>query len=393
MNAMAVEALQPAVELGPEPTAAWRRLGRAGPNGGEMELLRAATLDEADASAAWRRWIARHVLDVAHHRSTDLLPAVAANLPAAVLADEAERLRGIRRRVWADNQFGFAGVKRAIVALRARGIEPVLAKGGSLATTVYAEPGTRVMHDVDLLIGPERFDDALDALDAAGWRQMDAVEGPFFHAVAMADENGGNVDVHRWVVFPRFTPVPEASWIERAIEHEILAVPVHRLDGSDELVLAILHGMLTNSDSASRWPIDVVMLARSVVGRSGEAADFWDRVVDSTQELRVGPVVADGLAMCITELAAPVPDGVIERLTSGPLDAGLRIHWSLCRRGITPEWRLRRFMRLERSQGRRPTIGGYVRPRWNALRTRGSRDVLSGRIGRLRIIVSNRFRS
>ena len=82
--------------LTPEPSAELRRLGRAGPNAGEMDLLRAATMPAEAANAAWRRWVDTHTIDAAHHRSADLLPAVSANLPAEVLGDEAPRLRGLR---------------------------------------------------------------------------------------------------------------------------------------------------------------------------------------------------------------------------------------------------------------------------------------------------------
>jgi hypothetical protein len=388
-NASAVVAEAPVCVVPTGPSTAWRRLGRAGPNAGELELLRAATLDVDAASAAWRRWIAENVIDIAHHRSTDLLPAVAANLPSEVLGEEAERMRGIRRRMWAANQVGFGTLAAAIELLDAAGIDPVLAKGAALATTVYPEPGTRAMADVDLLIGPERVDDAVEVLIAAGWSRVDPVEGPFFHDVAVAEANGRSVDLHRWVVFPRFAPVPERSWLERAVPHEVLGRRIRRLLGSDELILSVLHGMLTNSDSASRWPIDVVKLARAVRGDD----DFWPSVVSSSAELQVGPVVADGVAMCAAELGAPVPDGVLDALRDGPLDGALGRHWALCRRGVTPEWRIRRYVRLARSEGTRPTVRGYVVPRWQALHGRGITSVVGGRLERARAIIGDRTRS
>jgi hypothetical protein len=380
---------KPVLSDAPAPSDAWRRLGRAGPNAGELELLRAATLDVDAASAAWRRWFATNVIDIAHHRSTDLLPAVAVNLPPDVLGPEADRLRGIRRRVWAANQLGFSAMAAAVDVLGAAGIEPVLVKGAALATTVYPEPGTRVMADIDLVVGSEGVDDAVEALLAAGWNRVDPVEGPFFHAVAVVDESGCGVDVHRWVVFPRFAPVPERSWLERAVPHEVLGRRVRRLVGSDELILAVLHGMLTNSDSASRWPIDVVKLATAARGDD----DFWPSVIASATELRVGPVVADGVAMCAAELGAPVPAGALEALRDAPLDGALRRHWALCRHGVTPEWRIRRYARLARSEGARPTVRGYVAPRWQAIRTRGIGTVVRGRLERARTIVDDRTRS
>ena len=367
-----------------------RRLGRAGPNAGEMELLRAAALPSEAASAAWRRWLAEYDIDVAYHRSTDLLPAISANLSVDVIADEADRLRGIRRRVWADNQFGLVALVDCAEILDAEDIESVVVKGAALSTTVYTEPGTRAMADVDLLIGSDDFVAACNALFAAGWKRLDPVEGPFFHAVAVVDGVGRNVDVHKWVVFPRFSPVPERSWLDRAVPHVVRGHELRRLASSDELVLSVLHGMLTNSPSATRWPIDVVQLAR--VAPTLEL-DFWDAVVASATEMRAGPIVADALAMCAAELGADIEVEVIDRLAASPLDRGAAQHWALCRRGVTLEWRMRRYARLERSQGRRPTVRGYVQPRFQAIRTRGISSVLDGRVGRVKQIVADRTRT
>lgn len=371
-------------------SAELRRLGRAGPNSGEMELLRAATLPPELAAEAWRRWLVEHDINVAYHRSTDLLPAVSANLPADVLAGEADRLRGIRRRVWADNQFAFVALVDCAKILEAEGIESVVVKGAALSTTVYTEPGTRAMADVDLLIGSDNFVAACDALFAASWKRLDPVEGPFFHAVAVVDGLGRNVDVHKWVVFPRFSPVPERSWLERAVPHRIGGHELRRLVSSDELVLSVLHGMLTNSSSATRWPIDVVQLARMAPDAE---PGFWDAVVASASEMRAGPIVGDALAMCRTELGADIDVEVVDQLAASPLDRGAAQHWALCRNGVTLEWRMRRYARLERSEGRKPTIRGYVQPRAQAIRTRGISAVLDGRVGRVKQIVADRTRN
>lgn len=353
-----------------------------------MELLRAASLDGDPAVAAWQRWLADFDVDTAYHRSTDLLPAVSANLHDDHLADEAARLRGVRRHVWAKNQLGFRVLGEAVTRLRAVGVDAVVVKGAALATSVYAEPGTRAMHDVDLWVGPQHLDDACAALLDAGWTTLDAVAGPFYHAVAVVHPNGSSVDVHRSVVFPRFSPVEESSWWDRSVDHCIDGVPMRRLASSDELVLSVLHGLLTNSSSASRWPVDVVMIAR----HTADQPDFWSDVVASSHELEVGPVVADGLAMCLDELDAPIDADVVRAIREGPVDRGLAIHWAACRRGITPEWRFRRYSRIERAEGRRPSVQRYVAGRTAAFRARGVSSVVRGRVERVKQIVADRTR-
>jgi hypothetical protein len=250
------------VKVGPSESSAVRRIGRAGPNGNEMDLLRAATLDTDRAAAAWRRWISTHVVNDAYHRSTDLLPAVSANLSNEVLGHEADRLRGLRRRGWFNTQFRLEAMVDALALLEPLGVGPILAKGAALSTTVYAEPGLRPIADVDLVIGSDGFDDALAAFAAAGWRRPTATLSPYDHAVEVVDERGRSIDLHRWVLFPRFSLVPEDDWMERSVPYSVRGCDVSRFRCADELVLTVLHGLLVNSASSVRWPLDVVQLAR-----------------------------------------------------------------------------------------------------------------------------------
>jgi len=372
----------------PPLSPALRRLGAAGPNDAEMELIRAATLDGDAAASAWRRWLQRRDIDTAHHRSTDLLPAVSANLPAEVVGADADRMRGLRRRVWAENELVVQGLIDAVAVLAAAGIDVTVVKGVALTTTVYREPGTRHMADADLVVGPRDFVAACDALIGAGWRMPHPIY-PFFHASELVDPNGRAVDVHRWVVFPRFSPVPETAWFERTVPHQIRRAAVHRLTSADELVLTCLHGLLTNTVSATRWPIDVV---RTVEFAGRDEPDFWDHVVRASGEVAAGPVVADALEMCRVELTADIPADVVDALHASRVDRGLASHWLLCRRGITPEWRLRRYVRIERVSGRRPTVRRYLAPRIASFRARGPADVARGRLERCRDIMSKRRR-
>jgi hypothetical protein len=96
--------------------------------------------------------------------------------------------------------------------------------------------------------------------------------------------------------------------------------------------------------------------------------------------------------MCRAELGADVPAEVLERLAVAPLDRGLAQHWALCRRGITLEWRVRRYRRLAWSEGGSPSVRGYATPRARAIRTRGIRPVITGRVNRGKFIIVDRAR-
>jgi hypothetical protein len=358
-----------------------------------MDLLRAATLDTDRAAAAWRRWISTHVINDAYHRSTDLLPAVSANLSNEVLGHEADRLRGLRRRGWFNTQFRLEAMVDALALLEPLGVRPILAKGAALSTTVYAEPGLRPIADVDLVIGSDDFDDALAAFAAAGWRRPTATLSPYDHAVEVVDQRGRSIDLHRWVLFPRFSLVPEDDWMERSVPYSVRGCDVFRFRCADELVLTVLHGLLVNSASSVRWPLDVVQLARDAPAVEGVTPEaFWSEVAESASAIAAGPVVANALEMCRVELDANIPSAFVEQLVATPLDRSLAQHWTLCRRGITLEWRLRRYSKVERATGRRPTIRGYVGPRVEALKSKGISTTLSVRADRVKQVIADQRR-
>src|SRR5438552_15543 len=60
-------------------------------------------------------------------------------------------------------------LRRLLDVVGAAGIETLLLKGAGLAYTMYAAPHLRPRADVDLLIAPERVDDADRRLAAEGW--------------------------------------------------------------------------------------------------------------------------------------------------------------------------------------------------------------------------------
>ena len=377
---------------GRDASDALRRIGRAGPDASEMELLRAATLDVDRAAAAWRRWIATHTVDDASHRAADVLPAVSANLPGDVLGAEADRLRGIRRRGWADVQFRLEVLEEAIGVLDPLGIQPLLCKGAALSTTVYVEPGIRPMSNVDVVVGAERFDEVMQAFAAAGWHRPDA-DNPFDHAVGLFDPLYRAIAVHRWVLFPRFSAAPESAWMQRSVPHMVRGCDLCRFRCADEMVIAIMHGLLMSGASSVLWPLDVVQAARRGHEVDGIDPDaFWHEVVESASAICAGPIVADALEMCRVELDVSVPSAAVEQLAGSSVDRDLAQHWALCRRGVTIEWRIRRYRKLKRHRGERATVAGYFGPRYAAMRAKGLGSAVSDRADRVRTIVSDHRR-
>jgi len=85
-------------------------------------------------------------------------------------------------------------------ALRSAGIPMVLLKGAALDRLVYA-PGERSMADVDILVPPARFGDAVAAALALGGRRIEpegrAVSSRLEYAIAVCLPGGVEVEIHR----------------------------------------------------------------------------------------------------------------------------------------------------------------------------------------------------
>jgi hypothetical protein len=344
-------------------------LGRVAPAAGEIDLLRAAILEPALAADAWSRWRVDHDLDGSHGRAHAVFPAVAANLAGAGLGDDAGRLAGLRRRTWATNQLAFKAAGRALDALQPLGIEPIVAKGAALVHTAYPHVGNRSMGDIDVIVGDDLFEDAMELLVAAGWAlASNSRQESYAHACSVLDGDGNEVDLHRWMVFPRFCRTPE-QWSDRAVPMTIEGRRCRRYSSADELVLSVVHGMGPEHSSSIRWPIDVATLVSYAAGDSLDESvceSFWDDVVGSVNELGIARPVVAGLQFCIDHFDVAVPAEVVARLDESRTDRIIELEWRMLARGIPRPERIRPFIDTERANGRRPSARRYAAGRMSA---------------------------
>lgn len=352
-----------------------RQLGRAAPASGEVELLRAALLaDDELAAAAWHRWRVGHDVQSSRGRMYSLLPAVSARLPPEVLGADGDVMRGLRRRVWAATQLQLVSLAGALAVLDALDDPPIVAKGAALVSGIYRRSGVRSMSDCDVIVGAGQFDAATRLLVDAGWvPAADFENQPFMHASSFSDGHSGVLDLHRWVVFPRFSRVVETGFFERAQTSSIQGAPCRRLALPDELVLCVVHGLGPARDSGVRWVLDVaeILAAAAGDGSVGPPEAFWSDVVESARELAVGEMMADGLGWADAQFGWGLPGGVLAELREISSDRLLAGEWWLRRRGVVAPMRTRQYLDTERLAGRRPTLGGYAGIRAQAVRRSG----------------------
>jgi putative nucleotidyltransferase-like protein len=335
------------------------RLGNR-PTAEQLLVLHAALDPAPAAAAAWQRWREVVQFDEVDHGSTRLLPLVYRNLGAGAFdAEVAGRLKGLYRRSWSHNQLIFKRAAEAIAALEGAGIETLVTKGASLAALSYGDVGVRPMDDVDVLVPLERTTAAIDVLSAAGWKP-DHEDPPAWtavhHSLGFAGPDRGEVDLH-W--FSLWQPASDAELWRASVPLELAGMATRAPCGSDQLLLACVHGTPWSPLPPFRWIADAVTVIRS----AGEQLD-WDRLVAEAERRRLTVAVTAALAYLGEEFGAPIPPVVLADLRAVPASRHERTAFRAACRPDSPLRTLRmawdRYRRLRELDTGAPPPGNFV---------------------------------
>lgn len=280
----------------------------------EHELLLRAALWSGDAAqAAWEEWRSRIRFDDADLPSQGLFPLVYWNLSRLGIDDpDLGRMKGHLRRALYLNNILFAAAGGTLEALHDAGMKTLVLKGAPLAILRYRSSGLRPMADVDVLVPSDRVLEAIRVLRELGWypidhpdpeRRLDLVSAENF---SRAD--GAAIDLH-WNALAQ--PFKDDDLWAAAVELEIAGVPTRAPCSTDQLLIAIVHGLLHDQFGGSlRWiPDSAVLLSSSHVEID------WERLVDAARRREVTIAVTAGLAY-LQELLGAVPEDVISELAS-----------------------------------------------------------------------------
>jgi hypothetical protein len=164
-------------------------------------------------------------------------------------------------------------LRRLLDVLAAARIDVLLLKGAALAYTLYGAPHLRPHVDVDLLIAPERLDDADRLLREEGWARD--VEPDFVEGGAQRHYRGPrgagiveHLDVHWKIANPRLfadTFTFDELWT-RAVPVPRLGAHARTLSHPDSLLVACLHRVAHHDDGDDLlwlWDIHLLVLALS----------------------------------------------------------------------------------------------------------------------------------
>jgi hypothetical protein len=282
-------------------------------------------------------------------------------------------------------------LERVLDTFRTKAVDPVLLKGAALRRAVYDASVERQMADVDLLVSPDAFDVALEALDAAGYHLdrpevREAYRRHHYHFRAF-HPSGVTIELH-WNLSRPGEPIQlDADGVRSRARR--LARRGRRpalVPGFEDL---LLHAVEQASDGAFASLRHLVDFDR-IVGVASAELD-WTVIRSRARQAGLTPALAHASRLAQRMLGTEIPPGAapdlspvtryhLDRLPAAPLlDARFRHPTAqrLVRFWLLPGLRVRIAAMLR----------GVARPRdpmeWYWRELAGSADAQPGRVAPL----------
>jgi hypothetical protein len=283
---------------------------------GPLDLLVKAALGPPDkAEAAWHEWRRGYALDETPWNEVRLLGAVARRIDwLEPDADILPRVRGIQKFLYSQSQMCLMGAVNSLRSLSAAGIPMLFMKGAARVVSNDRDARERLVRDIDLLVPISRMDEAHDLLAAEGWelrggwqirwRNIERIAS--HHAWSMS-KGKSEIDLHHFSNhLNRLVGDDDGLWA-RAGQLKWRGISAHVPSATDNLIIAIVHGLRWSRDCNADWIID------GFAALSTGAVD-WQLVIKEAERRRVAAVIHAGLSYMHTALAAPVPAEVFKVL-------------------------------------------------------------------------------
>ena len=203
-----------------------------------------------------------------------------------------------------------AELLRVLAALRAAGVLAVPYKGPVLAVSAYGDLSLRSFQDLDIIVRPREFEQALSKLEVFGYELLESAESRF-HATLQHRETGVLLELHRDVVRRELFPTGlelEAMW-DRLTEVELLGQKVPSFALEDTLLLLCLHGAKHEWQGLT-WLCDLAEVLRA------QPNIAWETVLYQAERARVTRVLLLGLKLAETVLDVVLPETVRREVES-----------------------------------------------------------------------------
>ncbi len=197
----------------------------------------------------------------------------------------------------------------------------LVVKGPAVAATLYDPPEQRSAGDIDALVAPEHFAEAVELLERAGHPVHDAnwplVRQMTAGQLHMLLPEGTVLDLHWHLLYEhaerRRYPLTTGELLERRRPVRVAGTDIFTLDPVDTTVHLCFHAANEGADRLN-WLSDITRSARALHGPE------WDEVVTRTRAWQMQLPVGTVLQRAAYQLGAPIPVEVTSRL----LPAGWR---------------------------------------------------------------------
>jgi len=293
---------------------------------GPLDLLvKAALAPPPVAEAAWAEWRKGYALDETPWNEVRLLGAVAQRIGwLEPDADILPRIRGIQKFLYAQSQLCLVGAMGGLRILAEAGIPMLFLKGAGRVAVDDGIARERLVRDIDVLVPIDRRDEACARLIAGGWHLRGYWQVLWRDFNSLAGHHGwslsrgkGEIDLHHFSNnLNRLIGDDDGLWA-RSARVTWRGIEVHVPSATDNLLLAIIHGLRWSRDLNADWIIDGF---RAI---SSGAVD-WALLLAEARRRRIATLLHAGLSYLRDALDAPVPPETIAALKA----MGTRRQWN-----------------------------------------------------------------
>ena len=230
------------------------------PNDSERLLLQALLAEDESAVIAAKAWLDTVDLDDLNLGIQRMVPLLYFRMRVWGMQHPCRpKVKAIYQYYWLADKRLRHQTEEVINILSELATPLVILKGLALGSTVYPDTACRPTTDIDLLVTPSCFRDAISRLRLSGF----ICRAPSFHATCLLKSNFPEIDIHRSPYHRSFSAHFAAPLFDRLVS---IGAHTFTLGAEDQLLHTIAHGTRSNVVSPLRWVVDAVLILRHASG-------------------------------------------------------------------------------------------------------------------------------
>jgi hypothetical protein len=294
----------------------------------EQELLLKASLFEGDKFIyAWEKWKSCVNFEQIDPGSYRLLPLLYQNLVKHKIKDPlTERLKGIYRRTWFENQILSRQAIKLLELFYSEGIKTIILKGFALIHFYYKDYGLRPMSDFDILVPTNQAVEAVNFIRKLGWTSEYKFPEkiiPIMHSCGYTNSYGlHHLDLHWHLLIESCQPDDDDDFWDGAFQTKIKNISVYVLNPADFFLHICIHGMKWSIIPPFRWVADAMF----VLNLTKHEFD-WNRLITQAKKRRLLFPLLNGLEYLVNNFNAPVPTEILTRIREIPISKTEQIEY------------------------------------------------------------------